>query len=386
MDLINLCKQIEDPRLEARSEYSLEEIVYISLAAVICGAETWNEIEYFGNMKFDFFKSRLPNLRRIPSHDTLNRFFTLLSPDYFELVFRNWVLDICGKYEGVVAIDGKTIRGASKCSKSHPTGKSGFKLHMVSAWAVSNGISLGQVKVNDKSNEITAIPSLVKSLDLTDCIVTIDAMGCQKEIAKTIVDRKADYVLALKGNQKKTYAQVCRWFESYDREKNSVLLDGNSYAEFLTQEISHGRIEKREYLVFHTGFIMEDMLHNEFKGVKSVVRVKSERTVVSTQESSTEFRYYITTLGLEPERIAHAVRSHWSVENCLHWQLDVSFSEDAARRTGNGAQNYSLMNKMALQIIKNNGDKASIKSKRKKAGWKDEYLADLMQGVVKIIG
>ncbi len=209
--IIDICKQIDDPRIDRNKEHSLEVIVYIALCAVICGSEGWNEIERFSICKFDFFKRRFPDLVKIPSYDTFNRFFSLLKPGYFELLFRNWVSELCGKYTGIVATDGKMIRGASKCSKDNPLGKNGFKLHMVSAWAVSNGISLGQVKVDDKSNEITAIPALIKSLDWEDCIVTIDAIACQTDIAEVIIENNADYILALKANQKKRLADVQRW-------------------------------------------------------------------------------------------------------------------------------------------------------------------------------
>ena len=181
MAIFSICKQINDPRIDRKRVHSADAIVYIAMAAVICGAESWYEIEDFGNAKIDFFRERLPGLESIPSHDTFNRFFSALNPEYFERIFRHWMFEICEKYEGVVAIDGKTIRGASKCTSSHPAGNPGFKLHMVSAWATANGISLGQLKVNEKHNEIVAIPLLLEALDLTGCLVTIDAMGCQTD-------------------------------------------------------------------------------------------------------------------------------------------------------------------------------------------------------------
>lgn len=181
----------------------METIIYISIAAVICGAQSWNEIEEFGNSKLDFFKSKIPNLESIPSHDTFNRFFSIIKPEFFELIFRNWVKEVCQEVKGVVAIDGKLMRGSSKCNEAHPTGQAGFKLWMVSAWSASNGISLGQVKVDDKSNEITAVPLLIHALELDDCIVTIDAMGCQQEITKSIIERGANYIIALKKIRRK---------------------------------------------------------------------------------------------------------------------------------------------------------------------------------------
>lgn len=376
MSLISLCKQIEDPRIDRNKEHTLEVIVYIALSAVICGAESWNEIEHFGNSKFDFFKRRFPCLKKIPSHDTFNRFFSILPPTHFELVFRNWVLELCGKYEGVVAIDGKTVRGASKCDKEYPTGRKGFKLHMVSAWAVSNGISLGQFKTDEKSNEITAIPHLIRSLDLEGCIITIDAIACQSDIAETIIERNADYILAVKGNQKKTLSNISRWIDEIDGQDASY---GGHYARHTTEEVAHGRIETRECLVFHFGKTMEGMLKNKFKGVRSIVRIKTERLVMATRKVSVEKRYYITSLGLDAAKISNAIRSHWSIENCLHWQLDVSFGEDAGRKVGNAAQNFSLINKMALHIIKTDEMKASVKTKRKNAGWNEEYLKRLME-------
>jgi transposase DDE domain len=379
MSLLNLCEELEDPRIERNREHTLEVIVYLSLAAVICGAESWNEIERFGISKFSFFKRRFPYLVKIPSHDTFNRFFSLLKPDYFESVFRSWVYELCGKYEGVVAIDGKTIRGASRFDPNHPRDKKGFKLHMVSAWAVSNNLSLGQVKVDDKSNEITAIPTLIQALDLKDCIVTIDAIACQTDIAEAIVDGGADYVLALKGNQKNTLVKVTSWLGGMDHIDVTLPTYSSRYARYVTEEVSHGRIEKRECLVFTPGTTMELMLGEKFKGVKSVVKITSERLVMASKECSKENRYYITSIGLDASKIANAIRSHWAIENNLHWQLDVTFGEDVGRKLGNTAQNFSLINKIALQIIKKDELKASMKAKRKSAGWDEKYLERLLE-------
>lgn len=381
MSLISLCKQLEDPRIDRNKEHSLEVIVYIALCAVICGSESWNEIERFGICKFDFFKRRFPDLVKIPSHDTFNRFFSLLKPGYFELIFRDWVSELCGKYEGVVAIDGKMLRGASKCSKDNPFGKKGFKLHMVSAWAVSNGISMGQVKVDDKSNEITAIPSLIKSLDLQDCIVTIDAIACQTDIAEVIIENNADYILALKANQKNRLMDVERWLDEMDGVDIDRPVYRSHYGKYVTEEVSHGRIETRECLVYSPGKIMESMLKDKFEGVKSIVRISTERLGVATKKLSVEKRYYITSLGLKPKEISEAIRSHWDIENRLHWQLDVSFREDAGRKVGNAAQNFSLINKMALYIIKQDETKGSVAAKRKNAGWNDEYLFKLLNKI-----
>ncbi len=341
--IIDICKQIEDPRMDRKKVHKMETIIYISIAATICGAQSWNEIEAFGNAKFDFFKSRLPDLETIPSHDTFNRFFSIIKPEYFELIFRNWVKQVCQEIKGVVAIDGKLMHGSSKCDDKHPTGRDGFKLWMVSAWSAANGISLGQVKVDDKSNEITAIPMLIRALDLDDCIVTIDAMGCQQDITEAVIERNSNYIIALKGNQKTSYRLAKEIIDGYENRPP---------------------------------------IKEKFAGLKSVVGVKSEITIKATGECTVEYRYFITSLdNKEPEEIASAIRQHWSIENNLHWQLDVTFREDQSRKVKNAARNHSAVTKMALAILK--GDettKGSMNLKRLKAGWDENYLSTLLDG------
>jgi len=378
MGIFSICKQINDPRIDRKRIHSADAIVYIAMAAVICGAESWYEVEEFGKAKIDFFRQRLPGLEHIPSHDTFNCFFSLLQPDYFERIFRHWMFEICQKYEGVVAIDGKTIRGASKCTLDHPAGSPGFKLHMVSAWAVSNGISLGQVKVDEKHNEIVAIPQLLEALDLSKCIVTIDAMGCQTDIAEQIIMAKADYILALKQNPKTLYEKAKGWFDSLEEKQIDVTKPyySNRYGKYVTEENTHGRNEIRECFVYSCP-MLSGML-KQWKGVKSVVRILSKRTIKATGETAITQRYYLTSLGLDPQKIAESIRDHWAIENNLHWQLDVSFGEDASKKTGNAAQNVSLINKIALMLIKKNPRKGSIKAKRKAAGWDEELLCELL--------
>lgn len=378
MAIFDICKQINDPRIDRKRLHSADAIIYIAMTAVICGAESWYEVEDFGNAKISFFRDRLPGLESVPSHDTFNRFFSLLAPDYFERVFRHWMFEICNKYEGVVAIDGKTIRGASKCCAAHPGGIPGFKLHMVSAWAVENGISLGQLKVDEKNNEIVAIPLLLEALDLSKCIVTIDAMGCQKDIAEKIIRNEADYILALKENQKHLYSTVKRWFEEFDEKKIDVTNPcyAGRYGKYTTEENAHGRNEVRECFVYSS-----QALEGIFEGwekIQSVVRVSSRRTIKATGKTAVSHRFYISSLGLEPQKIAEAIRAHWAIENNLHWQLDVSFDEDQGRKTGNAAQNVSLMNKIALMAIKKNQRKGSIKAKRKAAGWNQDLLCEIL--------
>lgn len=363
--------------MDRRKIHKMETIIYVSIAAVICGAQSWNEIEAFGKAKFDFFKRRIPDLETIPSHDTFNRFFSIIKPEYFELIFRNWVQQVCKEIKGVVAIDGKLMRGSSKCNDEHPTGKEGFKLWMVSAWSATNGISLGQVKVDDKSNEITAVPVLIHALDLEDCIVTLDAMGCQKEITKAISERNSNYIIGLKKNQKKSYEfakEIIGEYENRDIIPPKV-------SRHISENTGHGRLEKRVCTVVSYGPIMEKMFKDKFVGLKSIVGVKSERTILATGETSEEYRYYITSLdNTNPEEISSAIRQHWSIENNLHWQLDVTFREDCSKKVQNAARNFSAATKMALAILKKDKTtKGSMNLKRLKAGWDENYLSTLLE-------
>jgi len=363
--------------MDRKKVHKMETIIYVSIAAVICGAQSWNEIEEFGNIKFDFFKSRIPDLEFIPSHDTFNRFFSIIKPEYFELIFRNWVKQVCKEVKGVVAIDGKLMRGSSKCDDEHTTGKEGFKLWMVSAWSAANGVSLGQVKVDEKSNEITAVPLLIHALDLEDCIVTIDAMGCQKEITKAIIECGSNYIIALKKNQKKSYEFAKEIIDEY--ENRDII--NNRVTRHTSRNKGHGRMETRVCTAVSYGSIMERMFKNRFMGLKSIVGVKSERIIMATGERTEETRYYITSLGnSNPEKIANAIRQHWSIENNLHWQLDVTFREDYSKKIKNAARNFSAVTKMALSVLKNDKTtKGSMNMKRLKAGWDENYLSKLLQ-------
>lgn len=374
--IIAICKQIEDPRMARRKIHKMETIIYIAIAAVICGAQSWNEIEEFGKAKFDFFERRIPDLKLIPSHDTFNRFFSIIKPEYFELIFRNWVKQVCQEVKGVVAIDGKLMRGSSKCDEGHATGQEGFKLWMVSAWSAANGISLGQVKVDDKSNEITAVPLLIHALDLEDCIVTLDAMGCQKEITKAIIERGSNYIIALKKNQKKSYELAKEIIEDY--ENKEVIL--NRVSRHISENTGHGRSEIRVCTVVTYGSVMERMFQDKFVGLRSIVEVKSERIITATGERTQEKRYYITSLNTtNPEEIASAIRQHWSIENNLHWQLDVTFREDASKKVRNAARNFSGVTKIALSVLKNNkATKRSMNLKILKAGWDENYFSTLL--------
>lgn len=375
MSIIKLSKQIPDPRVVGRTIHKMEHIIYITIAAVIAGCQGWDEIAEFGRTKIGFFKSRLPDLESIPSHDTFNRFFSIFDPKGFEEIFRNWVKEVIGEVKGVVAIDGKLMRGSSKCDAEHTLGKDDFRMWIVSAWSAENSISLGQEKVGDKTNEITVVPKLLSAIDLKDTIVTIDAMGCQTSITKKIIEGKGDYIIALKENQKNSY-NFAKEIISENVHKNYQY----NTTRYTTFDEGHGRSEERRYIVVSFGDITQRMFKDRFEGMRSVVGVISRRTNHTTSETSEETRYYISSLGNEdPQKIASAVRAHWSIENNLHWQLDFTFREDESRKIKNAARNFSAITKMALSILKNDKTiKGSLNLKRMKAGWDEKYLSKLL--------
>lgn len=375
MDLVTILREVEDPRRDHLKEHSLECIFYITIAAVICGAESWYEVAEFGKMKEPFFRSRIKDFKGVPSHDTFNRVFSILDPKELERGFRIWIDEICGKYKGIVSIDGKEICGA----KTQKKDGSFEPLRMVSAWAASNGVTLGQEKVGKKSNEIKAIPKLVKALDLEGCVVTIDAMGCQHKIVKTIIENKADFVICVKDNQKKLHNEIKSWFSGIDFEGNKVNGHGHipptRYQVSYTEECHHGRKEKRYCQVYNNGST-EDILG--WQGVHSVVCQTKITTYLKNKKTVEDKHYYITSLPLNSDRIMQAIRTHWSIENNLHWQLDVTFNEDDTRKKKNAAQNFSLISKIALAQIKNSVRKGSFKMKRKLAGWDENYMIELL--------
>ena len=375
MEIISILRTIKDPRRDHLRAHSFECIFYIAMAAVIGGAESWYEVADFGKMHESFFRSRIKDFKCVPSHDTFNRVFSLLSPSELEKGFRTWIREICGKYRGLVSIDGKEICGARE-EKSDGSFES---LRIVSAWASSNGVSLGQEKVSDKSNEIKAIPLLIKALDLEGCIITIDAIACQHEIVSTVIDAKADYLISVKKNQKKLYETIEGWFSDIDIYGNNI--DGRGhipqtrYRYSITEESSHGRFERRVCPEYNNGVLSKVL---KWKGVNSVVCLTNTKKYIKSGKTTVERQYYITSLPLDSERITETIRSHWSIENNLHWQLDVSFNEDSQKKKKNAAQNFSLLNKIAMTQLKNNKRKASLKGKRKMAGWSDEFLAELL--------
>ena len=358
--LMTYLSNMKDPRIDRKKLHLLEDIVFISIAAVLSGADSWNEIEEYGNQKKKWLKSILDLPNGIPSHDTFNRFYAALDPEEFERVFSAWVQSLTKKYPGdVVAIDGKTMRGSRRKGFHSAT-------HIVSAWSNSNRLILGQVKVEEKSNEITAIPELLNALLLEGCIVTIDAMGCQKEIAKSIRSKKAEYILAVKENQPELLDDIRDSFKMLAPEHFTEDLD-----------FGHGRIETRRCSVISDLSLLEKP--TLWKSLTTIIRIESERYIKSTGERQSETRYYISSLATSAEHILSAIRSHWAIENMVHWSLDVSFNEDASRKqAGNAAVNFSVINRLALNILKKDDHKIGVKSKRLMAGWSNEYILKVL--------
>ena len=360
--LTSIFGQIDDPRSDINKLHNLIDILLIGIISVICGAETWEHMVKFAKSKEDFLKTFLELPNGIPSKDTINRTFAAIDSQQFESCFIDWVNTITDLSKGqVIAIDGKTIRGAKSKGNKSP-------IHMVSAFACANNLVLGQVKTSEKSNEITAIPELLDSLELSGNTISIDAMGTQKEIAKKIVGSDADYILAVKGNQPQLLEDIKDEF----RFSKSIASD-------LSQDIGHGRIETRVCSVIdHFHFIDNN---NQWEELSSIIKIESTREFKNSNkpiEKAT--RYYISNLNEKAKDFQTKIRSHWSIENKLHWTLDVAFSEDASRkRAGNAAQNYSTILKIALNLLKNeNSKKASIKTKRLEAAWNHEYLIKIL--------
>lgn len=358
---IDYFSSLPDPRVERTREHLLIDIIFITIAAVICGAETWNDIENYGKSKESWLRKYLKLPNGIPSHDTFNRFFSALDPKRFEEAFLSWVRDICELTKGdVVSIDGKTIRG-SRDSVSKRA------IHIISAWSKANQLSLGQIKTDEKSNEITAIPALLEVLILKGCLVTIDAMGCQKEIARKIIEKEADYILAVKGNQ-----------GSLEEDIERTILLTSPADEWEEDDFGHGRIEKRKCSVYKNLSLIEQA--RAWSGLEAVIKIESFRYIKSTGKQETETRLYITSSSGSAETIGRGIRHHWGIENNLHWQLDVSFNEDSSRkRDGYAAQNFSMINRIALNLIKKeNSKKRSVKGKRLDAGWNNDYLLKIL--------
>jgi predicted transposase YbfD/YdcC len=361
---------LDDPRAQHSIEHLLLDIVIVTICAVICGADTWVEIENYGLAKQEWLETFLDLPNGIPSHDTFERMFARLRPEQLQQCFLNWVQAVFNITDGqLISLDGKTLRG------SYDRGGKQGMIHMVSAWASQNRLVLGQRKVNEKSNEITALPELLKVIDLNGAVVSIDAMGCQTKIAAQIVSQQGDYVLALKANQGLLHQDVQQLFE-HAHNQNFRDIEHDFYQ---TQEHGHGRQEIRRYWVMgKTEYLIG--AENWVK-LTTIGCVESQRQVGDTITS--EKRYYLLSLPLDAINFATAVRGHWGIENQLHWVLDVGFREDQSRATqGYCAENLTVIRHLALNLLsQDKSAKGGTRAKRLKAGWDDQYLTKILSQV-----
>ena len=356
-------KDLPDPRQRGKVIYPLDEVLLLSLLAVLAGAESFVEIERFGAKKLDLVRRFRPFADGTPSHDQLGDIFATLDADAFSRCFVAWVSTLTGAPAEVIAIDGKTGRRSFRK-------KGQAALHMVSAFATRQRLVMGQVKVADKANEIVAIPKLLDLLAIEGAIVTIDAMGCQRDIARTILDKKADYVLALKGNQGTLREDV----ELFAAEQKAKDFKDAAVSRHTAVDGDHGRIETRTTTVIHDIAWLQD---HQWPGLTSVVMIESTRETDAKSEQET--RFYITSLELPAERIGPIVRSHWAIENSLHWVMDMVFRDDECRvRTHNAPANFTTLKHMSHNLIRRAPGRNSLRVRRKLAAWDDDFLASLI--------
>ena len=374
--LVDYFAQVPDPRVNRRKQHDLVDVLVIAICTLLCAGENFNDMEAFGKAKYDWFKTflRLPN--GIPSHDTFNRVFAALDPGQFLDCFLRWTQSLRQAVsQEVVALDGKALRRAMDKDQNVK--------YVVSAWAEGNGLVLGQLKVSDKSNEITAVPQLLRVLELRGCIVTTDAMGCQTKIAKEIIEADANYALALKGNHEKVHEEVKTFLDDAVAESKTYRLPGAQVPKevetlgFLeTVEKDHGRYEiRRFYQSAHLDWFAD---RDKWEGLKSVGMVESIREIDG--ERSVDRRYFLSSLAVDVQTFARAVRSHWGVENKVHWIMDVCFREDQSRaRAGYAAENLATLRRLALNLLKQEkSKKRGIRGKQLDASWNHAYLLRLL--------
>ena len=365
--LVTCLDNLTDPREEKKIEHPFITIVATAFVAIMCDCNYWDEIEEFVSTRQEWFSKWLEFPNGVPSHDTYNRVFREINPKELARSFERVVDLFTRKHGEAIAIDGKTAR------RSFDTGKNKHPLHLVSAWAQESGIVLGQVKTSEKSNEITAIPELLDLIDLKNGIVTIDAMGCQAEIAAKIREKKADYILAVKENQKKLYDDISEFF--VDRSKTAQL---NNWIEtvVMNDAVTHGRSEKRTFRMTEKICRLSGM--DKWTDAKTAIEIQYES--LEKGELRSEQRLYLSSAPvIAKEEIAKAIRGHWGIENKLHWVLDMSFREDECRkRTNHSPQNFAVLRRMVLNIIRKDTSKGSMSRKRKRAGWSMEFLEKLL--------
>jgi predicted transposase YbfD/YdcC len=360
-------EKLTDPRLERTRRHVLQDLLVIAFCAMIANANTWVDIERYGKTKLDFLRRFLELPNGIPSHDTFSRVFAKLDPAALLVCLQNWLHELRAQWGGKqVAIDGKTLRG------SHDGDARPNALHLVSAWATEARLFLGQVAVDQKSNEITAIPQLLELLDIEGDTVTIDAMGCQKEIAQTIVDKKANFVLQVKDNQPTLHEAISDAFIRFAEDDYTE----PSLRRFRTVDRDHGREETREYFI---AAVPADLPGADaWTGLRSMGMVLRTRT--EGDNISEEVAFYITSLEAKVKAFARAVRGHWGIETTLHWSLDVTFSEDQSRvRKGRGPENLGMLRRLVVSLLQQDTScKASLRGKRLIAGWDDEALLKIL--------
>lgn len=376
LSLIEHFRGLADPRVDRTKDHDLIDVLVIAVCCLLCAGESFNDMEDFGLAKQDWFKTFLALRNGIPSHDTFNRVFAALDPKHFLECFLAWTQSVRQAVaQEIVALDGKALRRALNQDQSVK--------YIVSAWAEGNGLVLGQLKVADKSNEITAVPALLRALELSGCIVTLDAMGCQKKIAREIIEADADYVLALKGNQETVHEEVKAFLDATVAESQAWRLPGAKLSAAAAQlafsetvEKDHGRLETRRFYQSAQIDWFADLA--AWEGLRSVGMVEAVREIKG--KKTVERRYYLSSLPLDVALFARAVRGHWGVENKLHWVLDVGFREDQSRaRAGHAAENLATLRRLALNLLtKETTKKRGIKGKQLNASWNHAYLLRLL--------
>jgi predicted transposase YbfD/YdcC len=362
--------EIKDPRMERRKRHKLIDIIAVAICGVVCGAETWVDIENYGKAKFSWLKEFLELANGIPSHDTFNRVFTRIDPEKFQECFINWVSGLRQKLDTeIVAIDGKQLRGSLDRNKKQKP------ITMVSAFAIENRLILGQKKTSSKSNEITALPELIEVLDLAECVVTIDAIGCQEKIVKKIVDKSADYVIAVKENQGSLFEEVQQLFKQAIARKEELKTSSCTVT-----EVNRGREEIRNYLVISDADKLISSA-NKWTNIKSIGLVESVRIV--RDKTSVKIRYFISSIDDNIELFSRSIRSHWGIENSLHWVLDVAMREDLSRiRKDNAPANFAVLRHIAVNILRQNkSKKIGIRAKQFVASMDETYLDEVLAAI-----